>query len=60
MYAIFWRCENGFIGNGQHVLSLETLESWLSHLRRKYPNMEHWGEDETGKRQPDAPNHLKS
>ena len=50
MYAIYWKCEKGLTGNGELILDYETLIAWLSHLRRKYPNMEHWGEDETGRR----------
>ena len=50
MYAIYWKCEKGLTGNGEHTLSYETLIAWLSHLREKHPDMEHWGQDESGQR----------
>ena len=50
MYAIYWKCENGFTGNGQHILGMESLASWLQHLRSRYPDMLHWGQDKEGMR----------
>jgi hypothetical protein len=50
MYAINWKCETGLTGNGELILDYETLIMWLSQLRQKYPDMEHWGQDETGQR----------
>ena len=37
-----WKDENGVEGNGERYLSLECAENWVSHLRRKYPEMKHW------------------
>lgn len=48
MYAIFWKCERGLTGNGEYILSYDGLISWLSYLREKHPDMEHWGQDESG------------
>ena len=50
MYAVYWQSETGVTGNGEHVLDYQLLASWLSYLRRKYPNMEHWGQDKNGQR----------
>lgn len=51
MYAVYWISENGQLrGNGEHILDMERLISWLSHLRAKYPMMDHWGQDENGNR----------
>lgn len=50
MYAIFWKCEKGLTGNGNHILTYDSLTSWLLYLREKYPDMEHWGQDERGER----------
>jgi hypothetical protein len=50
MYAIYWKCEKGLTGNGELILDYETLILWLSQLRQKYPDMEHWGQDESGQR----------
>ena len=51
MYAVYWISENGQVrGNGEHILDMESLMSWLTHLRTKYPKMDHWGQDEKGNR----------
>jgi len=51
MYAVYWISENGEVrGNGEHILDMESLMAWLFRLMTKYPDMEHWGQDEKGNR----------
>jgi len=42
LYTISWRTVNGFEGGGTRLLTLEEGNNWLTYLRDKYPNDEHW------------------
>ena len=42
MFRICWKETNGTSGNGEFGLSYECAHDWLTHLRRKYPDMKHW------------------
>ena len=41
LYRICWS-ENGFRGNGEMTLSWELAQSWLTYLKKKHPDIQHW------------------
>ena len=42
LYRICWREKNGFSGNGEKTLSWELGQSWLTYLKEKHPDIQHW------------------
>jgi len=54
-YAVFWINANGLTGIGEYTLDEQTLRRWLSDLRYRYPEMQHWGQLPNGDRYDEIP-----
>jgi hypothetical protein len=54
-YAVFWIDSNGRTGNGGYNLNEHALRRWLSDLRYRYPDMQHWGQLPNGDRYVEIP-----
>jgi len=46
MYRIVWSTNTLHTGNGEYCLSLEVAQAWVERMKRKYPDMRHWIEEQ--------------
>jgi hypothetical protein len=47
MFRIAWKVRStGYAGNGDYCLTKDSAEAWITDLNEKYPEMDHWIEEE--------------